>query len=259
MIQWQMVWQILLYYGVVCVVVFFLSDYIMYPVPEPYQDKQIPVPVIKLTTKTGRKISAVYLPNPNAKYTMLISHGNAEDLWSIFPWLQAFQTHGYSVFSYDYEGYGTSAGKPSENNTYLDINAAYEYLTNTLKVPSNQIILFGRSIGSGPTVDLAARVPVAGVILESAMLTAFRVMTYLPLFPVDKYRNNAKISQIMSPILFIHGTKDKVVPFWHGRALYKLATSQKTFYAVDEAGHNNVTEVAGGQYWKTIQEFATSL
>ncbi len=257
MFQWQVVWQILLYYGILCVVVFFLSDYIMYPVPEPYQDKQIPVPVIKLTTQNGQKISAVYLPNTRAKYTILISHGNGEDLWQIFPWLEAFKAHGFSVFAYDYEGYGTSSSRPSENKTYLDINAAYDYLKNTLHIPDNRIILLGRSIGSGPTIDLARRVSVAGVILESAMLTAFRVITYWPLFPFDKYRNNAKISEISSPILFIHGTKDNVVPFWHGKALYALATAHKTFYAVEDAGHNNVAEVGGEQYWKTIEEFSS--
>lgn len=259
MFIWKIMGQLLVYYGLACIVVFFLSSYIMYPVPESYQDKQLPVPVIKLTTKNAQKISAIYLPNPTAKYTLLISHGNAENLWMIFPWLEAFQAHGFSVFAYDYEGYGTSTGKPSENNTYLDIDAAYGYLRNTLQIPDNRIILLGRSIGSGPTIDLARRVPVAGVILESAMLTAFRVITHWPLFPVDKYRNDVKIPLIRSPILFVHGTKDSVIPLWHGKALYKLATSPKTFYSVEGADHNDVSEVAGAQYWKIIQEFVDSL
>lgn len=259
MLQWQIVWQIVLCYGIMCIVVFFLSDYIMYPIPEPYQDKQIPVTVIKLTTKNAQKISAVYLPNRTAKYTLLISHGNGEDLRMIFPWLEAFQAHGFSVFAYDYQGYGTSSGKPSENKTYMDIDAAYDYLTNTLNIPKNQILLVGRSIGSGPTIDVAKRVPVAGIILESPFLTAFRVMTHWPLFPIDKYRNNVKILKISVPILFIHGTKDRVVPFWQGEALYKLATSPKRFYRVEGAGHNDITEIGNEQYWKTIQEFAASL
>lgn len=259
MFLWKIIYQILLYYGVLCILVFFLSDYMMYPVPKPYEDKELPVSIIKLTTKNLQKISAVHLPNPTAKYTLLISHGNAEDLWTIFPWLESFQAHGFSVFAYDYEGYGTSMGHPSEKNTYLDIDAAYDYLRNSLNIPNNRIILLGRSIGSGPTIDLARRVSVAGIILESAMLTAFRVITYWPIFPIDKYRNNAKISKITSPILFIHGTKDSVVPFWHGKALYKLAIGQKAFYPVDDADHNNISEVAGDQYWKVIQKFAAGL
>jgi uncharacterized protein len=254
-----MLWQIIVCYAVLCILVFFLSDQIMYPVPAPYQDAQIEVPIIKLRTPNGHFISALHLPNLNAKYTLLISHGNAENLWMIFPWLKAFQAHGFSVFAYDYQGYGSSSGKPSENNTYQDIQAAYDYLRENLNIPDNRIILFGRSIGTGPTLELARRVKVAGVILESAMLTAFRVVTYWPLFPIDKYRNNAKIVEISTPILFIHGTKDKVIPFWQGKSLYELAKNPKYFYAVEGAGHNDVFEVAGGEYWKTLQTFAAGL
>ncbi len=215
--------------------------------------------LLKLITDDGKKISALYLHNPKAEFTLLISHGNGEDLGSILHWLMTFYQNGFSVFAYDYHGYGTSEGSPSENNTYRDIDAAYQYLTFILKVPTNRIILFGRSLGSGPTIDLASTSPCAGVIIESGLLTAFRVITGIPLLPVDKYRNNQKIKKIHVPILFIHGTQDEVIPFWHGTQLFKLANSPKKSFWVQGALHNNVTEKAGKEYFKVITEFAKSL
>ena len=90
---------------------FFLSDSMIFlPHPSSYQDS---AEILKLTTGSGKKISAVYLPNPTAKFTLLVSHGNAEDLGDDKYWLDGLRHAGFSVFAYDYEGYGTSEGRPA--------------------------------------------------------------------------------------------------------------------------------------------------
>lgn len=245
-------------------VVYAISDFMMYPMPKAsYQDQgtqgnHFP-PIIKLKTLDGKKISAVYLENPKAQHTILFSHGNGEDLGSILVLLEKFRDIGFSVFAYDYHGYGTSEGRPNEYRTYLDIQAAYSYLTQTLHIPAKDIILYGRSIGTGPTIELARKAAVGGIILESPMVSTFRVMTVLPIFPVDKYRNNQKIADIKAPILFIHGTKDNIIPIWHGKYLYELAKAPKLFYPVEGAGHNNVMMAGGKQYLQAILSFASSL
>ncbi|HAX79930.1 MAG TPA: hypothetical protein DCY88_29865 [Cyanobacteria bacterium UBA11372] len=88
---------------------------IFLPQPSTYEDTQ---DIIKLTTANGVSISAIYLPNPKAKYTILYSHGNAEDLGYGLPMLKELRDIGFSVFAYDYQGYGTSRGTPSEANAY---------------------------------------------------------------------------------------------------------------------------------------------
>ena len=91
---------------------YFLSDSMIFlPHPSSYQDSP---EVLKITTASGKKISAVYLPNPAAGSRLLVSHGNAEDLGDDRNWLEDLRRAGFSVFAYDYEGYGTSEGKPSE-------------------------------------------------------------------------------------------------------------------------------------------------
>lgn len=256
----QFLLQIFLYYFLLTAVVYFISDFVIFPnFQSSYDDKTFKPAIIKLTTDDNKKISAVYLPHPNARFTVLISHGNAEDLGNISFMIKDFFDHGFSVFAYDYHGYGTSEGRPSEKNTYLDIEAAFHYLVTTLRIPPNHIILYGRSLGSGPTLELARQTKVAGIILESAFTTAFRVMTVLPLFPVDKYRNLQKIEGIETPILFIHGTKDTVIPLWHSEKLYEKAPPKKSFLRVLGAGHNDVMEKGYKQYWQAIQEFVLSL
>jgi fermentation-respiration switch protein FrsA (DUF1100 family) len=106
---------------------------------------------------------------------------------------------------------------------------------------------------------LAARKPAAGVILQSPFVSAFRVVTHVPLLPFDRFRNYKEIRQVRSPILIIHGEQDSVVPFWHGKKLYDLAAQPKQFFAVPRADHNDLDLIAGPNYPKAIQSFAASL
>ncbi|MBW4472184.1 MAG: alpha/beta hydrolase [Stenomitos rutilans HA7619-LM2] len=235
---------------------FFSDRQIFQPQPSSYQDTR---ELIKLTTANKKQISAVYLPSPQTKqqqpYTVLYSHGNGEDLGDVRPLLEQIRAIGVNVFAYDYQGYGTSQGKASEQNAYRDIDAAYQYLTTTLKQPPSRIILYGRSVGSGPSIDLATRQPVGGLIVESGFTSIFRVITRVPLFPFDKFANIHKIGAVHCPILFVHGTNDQTIPLWHGRALFDRANQPKTFLEVTGADHNDVEQIAGEQYNQALRNY----
>lgn len=236
---------------------YFCSNTLMFPAPRPhYQDTS---QIIKLETWDNTLISAIYLPQKNARYTILFSHGNAEDLGTKLHFLKNLQEHGFAVFAYDYHGYGTSNGKPNEQNTYDDIDAAYDYLTTTLKIPPQKIIVYGYSIGSGPTVDLAIRKPIAGIILEAPFTSTFRVMTHYKILFFDKFDNLKKIAKLKAPLLIMHGTKDRTVPFWHGVTLYQAAPPNKQHLWIENAGHTNILDVAGNVYWQTINDFVVKL
>lgn len=259
--QWNFLVNVIIYYCLLTFVIYIVSDFMIFPTPQvSYQDNADHFPkVIKLNTRDGKKISAIYLKNPQAKQTILFSHGNGEDLGSVLSLLEEFRRIGFSVLAYDYHGYGTSEGKTNEQNTYLDIQAAYLYLTKNLDISPQNIILYGRSIGSGPTIELARQTSVGGVILEAPMVSVFRVITVVPLFPIDTFRNYQKIADIKAPILFIHGVNDKTIPIWHGKYLYNLAKSPKHFFPVEGANHNNVMVVGGNKYLEAIRSFAASL
>ncbi len=229
---------------------------IFHPRPISYRDSDS---IIKIKVTKAEKIAAIYLKNPTAKFTILYSHGNAEDLGRIAETLQQLTKHGFSVMAYDYRGYGLSNGQPSEANVYQDANATFNYLTDKLKIPKNRIILFGRSLGSGPAVDLASREAVAGLILESPFTSTVRVATKIKILPFDRFDNIAKIGQVKCPILIFHGTKDAIIPFSHGKQLYAEANNPKIFSPVKGAGHNNVASTAGTAYWQQIDLFIKQL
>ncbi|MEQ8753686.1 MAG: alpha/beta hydrolase [Coleofasciculus sp. G1-WW12-02] len=234
--------------------VFFIADRMIFlPSPSSYPDTP---DILKLTTADDIQISAVYLPNPAATYTILYIHGNAEDLGDIQPLLHHLHSLGFSVFAYDYRGYGTSQGSPSERNAYHDSDTAFTYLKEQLKVPPEQIIAYGRSVGGGSAVDLAARHPLAGLILESSFTSAFRVVLPIPILPFDKFPNLDKITQVNCPVLVIHGTADETIPLSHGKRLFAAAPEPKLSLWVDGASHNDLFWVAGEQYGETLQEFA---
>lgn len=215
--------------------------------------------ILKLRTSDGLSISAVYVPNPSAKYTILYSHGNAEDMGDDGGEWEMLRQMGFAVFAYDYHGYGTSQGKPSEENCYRDIDAAYEYLTGTLRIPPERIILLGKSVGGGPSTDLASRKPVGGLVLQSAFISAFRVFRIGYVIPGDRFRNLEKMPQVRCPVLVMHGSNDLVVPFSHGPKLYDAATGAKQCLWVEGAGHNNLPHAAGERYAQAFAEFVTLL
>lgn len=212
--------------------------------------------VIKIEVEDGERISAVWMPNAEADLTILHSHGNAEDIGDVEPFLTALHDHGYAVFAYDYRGYGTSDGKPSERNTYRDAEAAYAYVTGELGVPPARLIVHGRSLGAALACYLAAEVPVGGLVLQSPFVTAFRVVTRVPLLPFDKFRNIRRIADVACPVLIIHGTADRVVPAWHGRKLFAAAPEPKAYLSLPGAGHNDPVWQTDPEYWHALDRLA---
>ncbi|XP_061349331.1 uncharacterized protein LOC133294626 isoform X3 [Gastrolobium bilobum] len=183
------------------------------------------VDVLKLRSRRGNEIVAVYVKYHRPTCTMLYSHGNAADLGQMFElFVELSNRLRLNVMGYDYSGYGQSTGKPTECNTYADIDAAYKCLKEQYGVKDEQLILYGQSVGSGPTLDLASRIPeLRGVVLHSPILSGLRV-----LYPVkrtywfDIYKNIDKIGMVKCAVLVIHGTADEVVDVSHGKQLSEL-------------------------------------
>jgi fermentation-respiration switch protein FrsA (DUF1100 family) len=108
-------------------------------------------------------------------------------------------------------------------------------------------------------VDLANRRQLGGLIIESSFVSAYRVITKIPVFPFDKFKSLSKIKKVHCPVLVIHGTRDEVVPFWHGEKLFQEANEPKQSLWIEGAGHNNLFARAEEQYEKALVEFVTLL
>lgn len=146
--------------------------------------------------RDGNKVPAFFIKRRKATVTCLFSHGNAEDLGMMYSRMKELaRVMCVNVMAYDYTGYGKSTGEANEENVFKCISAAYKYLLDIRGIKPEEIVLYGRSVGSGPTCYLAARTadegrPVAGVILHSPFLSIFRVVVDLG-FSIsgDMFRN----------------------------------------------------------------------
>jgi len=173
------------------------------------------------------------------------------------------------VFAYDYSGYGYSKTKddkqiePSEQLCYQDIEAVYTHMINVENKEPKNIVLMGRSLGTGPSCELASKNKVGGVILQSPLLSAVRVAVKTPLtLPIDIFANQDKIRKIKAPIFIVHGELDQVIDISHGKELYRLI--QNSPYAanpwwIPNAGHNDIEHNCYDKYMKKLEKFLVSL
>ena len=155
------------------------------------------------------------------------------------------------------------SGDPSEEHCYADVDAAYSYLRDTLQVPARNVVLYGRSLGSGPSCYLASRtaddgMPLGGVILHAPFQSVYRVVLESGCtLPGDKFPNIDFLPFVRSPVMLIHGTKDQIVPFHHSEQLLSVVDPQfrATPLLIEGMGHNNIHPMVRPLFVERIAEF----
>lgn len=198
---------------------------------------------------------------PGGKHTLLFAHGNGGNISHRVDIAAWFYAVGFSVFLFDYRGYGKSQGNPTERGTYRDIEGAFRYLHDKLNIPASNVVLAGESMGAAVVIDLCTRHNFRAVVLISPALNFSQVMSHLyPDRPFEKkfadiYDSSIKMFEVHSPVLIVHGDKDELVPFEQGKALFRMANSPKAFHRVRGAIHNNIYEMGGKELFKRIREF----
>jgi len=174
-----------------------------------------------------------------------------------------FRRLGLGVLAVDYRGFGESAGQPSEAGLYRDASAAYAYLTGPLAVPATRIVIYGYSLGSAVAIDLATRVPAAGLIVEGALLSVpARGAELYPFLPVawmarNRFASVDKVARVTMPKLFIHAREDVEIPIAHGRKLFELAVPPKYFQEV--AGGHRTAHVVDPGFFAAVSRFVSGL
>ncbi|NEN93834.1 MAG: alpha/beta hydrolase, partial [Okeania sp. SIO3H1] len=186
---------------------------------------------------------------------LIHSHGNAEDIGYLVPLMEQYRDLGFTVVAYDYPGYGHSSGTPSIQGTEQALLAMIDAVTEQFDVTYDQIILFGRSVGSGPSVYAATQIPVGGLILESPLTSIFQVQVPHIQLPFDSFPNWKRIRNVTCPVLIIHGQKDKVISPLHGRRLHASAPNPLSPVWLEHSGHNDVMFTSDNRYWDRIRMF----
>ncbi|GFZ18931.1 alpha/beta-Hydrolases superfamily protein [Actinidia rufa] len=221
------------------------------------------VDVLKLRTRRGNEIVAVHIKHPKSTATLLYSHGNAADLGQMFEiFVELSLRLRINLMGYDYSGYGQSTGKiVGELFSSGVINTNRPTCSPHVSFDNRQDIcgIYGQSVGSGPTIDLASRVPnLRGVVLHSPILSGMRV-----LYPVkrtywfDIYKNIDKIGMVNCPVLVMHGTADEVVDCSHGKQLWELCKEKYEPLWLSGGGHCNLEIYP--EFIRHLKKFVLSL
>jgi len=254
-------------YTILALALYFMQSVFLYsPVREvPYNPADIGLAFEKVVfeTEDGLKLSAWFIPAEKAELTVLFCHGNGGNMTHRLDTINILNELGLNCFIFDYRGYGSSQGKPSERGTYLDVEAAYKWLTEKKKIPSQNIILFGRSLGGSIAAYLATRVEAKGLIVESSF-TSYVDMgrKFYPYMPVRlaaaySYKTIDYVRQVHRPIMIIHSRNDEVIPFEFGLRLYDVANEPKEFVEIFGT-HNDGFLFSGETYrkaWSNWLEF----
>jgi len=214
---------------------------------------------LTLRTEDGCRVHAWFIPvsdeRATAGVTVLMCHGNSGNISHRLERVVAMHRQlGVDVLLFDYRGFGKSTGRPTEAGTHHDALAAYRYLTDQRALSASRIVLLGESLGAAVALSLEAVVEVAGIVLEAPFESIPAMARHLFPFVPDgwvrtRYDNLDKVSRVAIPLLVVHGTADKTVPFGQGRSVFEAAPEPKTFLTIPEGGHADAYAVGGQDYW----------
>ncbi|MCW5823427.1 MAG: alpha/beta hydrolase [Cyanobacteria bacterium TGS_CYA1] len=208
------------------------------------------VKIENVSLKSGKEtLHSWFLRKSQTSKVALICHGNGGNLTNRAELMKALLDQNVSVFIFDYQGYGKSTGSPSIPKIISDSRVALNYLLDKEKYKQENIILFGESLGTGLACKLSTEIKSGGIILLSPYCSILRLarekLIWLNLYPdfmfTFDHLDNAKIlSKPHSPLLIIHGAKDRLIPVAHAEKLYATAVDPKQLVLLKDSGHNDI-------------------
>lgn len=237
-------------YALTCLALFILQEHLIFipdKLPASYTFEFPATSFEEVQLQSGAvTLSALHFKAAQPKGVVLYFHGNAGSLRSWGGIAPIFTRRNYDLFMLDYRGYGKSTGQlNSEADLHTDARIAYGYLRQ--HYAANQIIIFGRSLGSGVASHLAADVPARLLILETPYTSLEAVVaSHAPFIPISmlfKYplHTDAWIGQVRCPVVIFHGTADTTVPYDHSTRLLQLIHAQHTLITLPGGGHGNLS------------------
>ena len=253
-------------YGLLLLTIYMYQPKMLYFPDEGDQSAATPSDVgltyqqVELRTTDDLRLSAWYLPAEDEQGVLLFCHGNAGNISHRLDSLLLFHHLQMSVLIFDYRGYGQSEGQPSEQGTYTDALAAWEYLLTQKSKQPAEIVIFGRSLGAAIAAELATRVRPGALILESAFTSvpdlASEIYPFLPVRLLSRfsYDTRTRLDSLASPLLIIHSNDDEIIPYSHAQRLYAAAHEPKHLLNIS-GGHNDGFLVSGNRYTEGLRRF----
>ncbi len=215
---------------------------------------------VHFVTEDNVNLHGWFIPHTTAKGTVLFFHGNAGNISHRLESIEIFHKLELNVFIIDYRGYGQSEGKVTEQGTYRDAEAAWDYLIRTRGFNAKQVVIFGRSLGASIASWLASQHTPAALIVESGFTSvpsmAKRIYPFLPVSWLTNFKYDTRnyVKSIACPVLVAHSRNDDIIPFDEGREIFVAAPEAKQFLEM-QGGHNDGFMVSGLAYVEGLRSF----
>lgn len=249
----------------IALLLYFFQDKIL------YSTQTLSIETIQRVKKTVKNSQEIYLKSDNIRLhgwlvknrekkqsPLIIYFGGQGD--EISPIIEASEMfHGCDLLAYNYRGYGLSEGRPGEKSILEDSLAIYDNITARKDVNKEDIIVMGRSLGTGTAVYLAENRKAKALILVSPYDSITSVaQEKFPFIPIAMINHNqfdslSRIPKINCPLLMIIGEKDLMIPPWHSLKVYKKYQGPKSLTIIKNKGHNDL--MTDEVYWTAIQNF----
>ena len=214
------------------------SDY-NYPFQATHQEVWLSMP-------DGHRINALHFTVAQPKGLILYFHGNRGNLSRWGAMHKDFTKRQYDILIIDYSGYGKSEGYSSEEQLYENAQEAYQWALQ--KYAKEDIIIYGRSLGSSVASHLATQVDAKMLILETPFYTMPETIRkkvpylWLPFRFKSQFPNYLHIAQVDMPIHIFHGTNDSLVKYASAKKLHPLLDCSACFITIEGGGHRNLSD-----------------
>ncbi len=215
---------------------------------------------VRIQTADGTELHGWYVSAALGAAAVLLCHGNAGNISHRLEWVRLFHDMGLSVLVFDYRGYGMSGGAPSEIGTYIDAEAAWDYLTTRMRIAPDRIVIVGESLGGPIAARLAGSKHPAALILVSTFTSvpdlASGFYWYLPVRLLARFRYPTAeyVTDVSAPVLVIHSLQDEIVPFSHAEEIFRRAHEPKQLLSIT-GDHNSAFSASGPQLRQGIRRF----
>ncbi|MHA6296958.1 alpha/beta hydrolase [Devosia sp. CAU 1758] len=200
-------------------------------------------------------VNGWYQPPAPGQPVILYYKGNSKSFSEENERYEQFVAEGYGFLAFDYRGFPASPGDISEASILDDALAAYDWLNAETDAP---ILIWGRSLGSGPATYVASQRDASALLLETPFLSAVGVAAErYPILPVglvmqDQFRNDLWIKDVTEPVLVAHGTGDRTIGVSNGERLHALAPNKDALWIVPDAGHSDLWDAG---IWDQAEPF----
>jgi uncharacterized protein len=184
--------------------------------------------------------------NQKKKGVVLYFHGNRNNITRYADYASNFTKDGYEVWMPDYPGFGKTTGTFSEERIYKDADTLYNLLSK--EIPTDQIVIYGRSLGTGVASELASLKPCSRLILETPYCSIPGLFTdVFPLYPAKRFIHFQfpvieYLKKVQAPVTIFHGTIDEVIPFVHSRKLISVLKDGDEYITIEKGRHNNLND-----------------